>query len=68
MTDDELLLIKEKLLSAETIETDAGKVTERKVSDIREAIRLLEELETKKKGRSSLCRVGRYHRRYCNDD
>lgn len=67
MTDEELLIIKEKLLSAETIETDAGKVTERSASDIREVIKLLDELEAKKKGRSSLCRIGRYHRRFCDD-
>lgn len=67
MTDEELLIIKEKLLSAETIETDAGKVTERSASDIREVIKLLDELEAKKKGRSALCRIGRYHRRFCDD-
>lgn len=64
MTQQEIEAVKAALLSSKRIRNDAGEVEERSVDELREAIRIIEELEARSKKRPSLSRVGRYNRRY----
>lgn len=64
MEQKEIEALKAVLLASKRVKTDAGEVEERSVGELKEALKLLEELDGKASKRPSLGRLGRYRRRY----
>lgn len=67
MTQQEIETLRAALLASKRIKTDAGEVEERSVSELKEAMKLLDELDLQASRKPSLNRLGRYRRRY-NDE
>lgn len=64
MTDDELEKLKSALLASKRVRTEAGEIEERSVSEIEDALRILQSLEMMKNKKSAISRIGRYSRRF----
>lgn len=67
MTQQEIEALRVALLASKRVKTDAGEVEERSVSELKEAMKLLDELDLQASKKPSLSRLGRYRRRY-NDE